>query len=727
MDIYTEQKSDLIHETSVDFVVRSVSKEVHVVQYDDLLPIIKVNLFNDGERYSLPECAKINIRLGKLDHTFVYKEVTKCNQERNAIYFNVDYQMTVLDGKINIVLELRIDGTEGIASSSPIIFIIDKNPVQDSDIESETEYPIIYELRSEIEAYDGRLTVVENGLSNLDDEVDDLSTTIGTYDGRLTTIEGNISDLNDDVDACEGRLTTIEGNISDLNDDVDACEGRLTTIEGNISDLNDDVDACEGRLTTIEGNISDLNDDVDACEGRLTTIEGNISDLNDDVDALSATISGSNIQNGSGENSLQQKGNTASNIYAFAQGYRTQAVGNFAHSEGQYTIAWADISHTEGVGNVVGDLTEVAVRGTGIGGHAEGLGNRVLGEYAHAEGFGTTAKGNYSHSNGVGANDLSGSPEIAVSKYDTDNYIKNTNVGHGISYDSTNNITYISAARFIDGTQTFNDFKARLSVGSKVNFVHVTNNDEIGTEVEVYSIGNDYIYIKGQQSWNTNDIALKIEYKQYENDIYSGTAYGIGSYVGGYHNVAIQNYQTVIGKYNNNKSDTLFEVGNGTDNSNRNNAFEVHSDGRVTAGAVPSQNMDVVTKQWAESQFSGKGNENPITAMFDANGSISFAENSSEYNYLLRNGLFILTYGNCVGFVLISGDMWRYSSQSHIRITMPVIYDQSGNCRPGIMDIYEDWYNHDGIKIVLKDNQGNTPYWYGGTGYTLTIVKTNLY
>ena len=38
MDIYVENKNDLIHETSVDFVLRSVSREVHVVQYDNLLP-----------------------------------------------------------------------------------------------------------------------------------------------------------------------------------------------------------------------------------------------------------------------------------------------------------------------------------------------------------------------------------------------------------------------------------------------------------------------------------------------------------------------------------------------------------------------------------------------------------------------------------------------------------------------------------------------------------------
>ena len=144
MDIYVENKNDLIHETSVDFVLRSVSREVHVVQYDNLLPIIKVNLFNDDERFEIPNVARINVRLSKIDHTYVYKEITKCNQERNAIYFDVDFQMTVIDSKITFVIELVLGST--VACSSPVSLIIDRNPIQQGDVESHSSFPILYDL-----------------------------------------------------------------------------------------------------------------------------------------------------------------------------------------------------------------------------------------------------------------------------------------------------------------------------------------------------------------------------------------------------------------------------------------------------------------------------------------------------------------------------------------------------------------------------------------------------
>ena len=58
-------------------------------------------------------------------------------------------------------------------------------------------------------------------------------------------------------------------------------------------------------------------------------------------------------------------------------------------------------------------------------------------------------------------------------------------------------------------------------------------------------------------------------------------------HVGGYYNEAGYQYQTVIGKYNKNASDSLFEIGNGTADTlaDRSNAIAVKSDGRIQKGA----------------------------------------------------------------------------------------------------------------------------------------------
>ena len=78
----------------------------------------------------------------------------------------------------------------------------------------------------------------------------------------------------------------------------------------------------------------------------------------------------------------------------------------------------------------------------------------------------------------------------------------------------------------------------------------------------------------------------------YHNTASNGCTHAEGAYntvsghyahVGGYGNEAGYDYQTAIGKYNKNASDSLFEVGNGTNNTlaARSNAIAVKTDGRI--------------------------------------------------------------------------------------------------------------------------------------------------
>lgn len=60
---------------------------------------------------------------------------------------------------------------------------------------------------------------------------------------------------------------------------------------------------------------------------------------------------------------------------------------------------------------------------------------------------------------------------------------------------------------------------------------------------------------------------------------YNTTASAFASHAAGRNTIAGYSDQTVVGKNNNNKDGTLFEVGNGSDSSNRSNAFEVYSNG----------------------------------------------------------------------------------------------------------------------------------------------------
>ena len=118
MAINNYTPTGIVHEVAVDFRKRSVPKPVHVVQYDDTLPIMAVSLSVGGQPYNLSTTASANLRFGKPDHTFNIIESLGCNASREVLYFPVTAQMTLFFGSFMPVVEI-IDGGK-LANSSPI-------------------------------------------------------------------------------------------------------------------------------------------------------------------------------------------------------------------------------------------------------------------------------------------------------------------------------------------------------------------------------------------------------------------------------------------------------------------------------------------------------------------------------------------------------------------------------------------------------------------------------
>ena len=69
---YVPDSTKILHIAYADFVSRQIGRTVHVVQYDDSLPLLAVKLFSDGQPYTIPSNANISIKLGKSDGKFVY-------------------------------------------------------------------------------------------------------------------------------------------------------------------------------------------------------------------------------------------------------------------------------------------------------------------------------------------------------------------------------------------------------------------------------------------------------------------------------------------------------------------------------------------------------------------------------------------------------------------------------------------------------------------------------
>lgn len=146
---YTPPAAALIKSTRTDFDLRGVVQPVHLVQYDDTLPVLAVALYKNGQPWAVPSGAAVNIRMDKGDGHFVYNPALGVTSDRRTVYAAVTAQMTAVHGVHPAVLEVR---GSGVACTGALRLEIDRNPVQAGAIESTDEYKTVQELADEVAA-----------------------------------------------------------------------------------------------------------------------------------------------------------------------------------------------------------------------------------------------------------------------------------------------------------------------------------------------------------------------------------------------------------------------------------------------------------------------------------------------------------------------------------------------------------------------------------------------
>lgn len=145
---YSPPAEALIKATRADFDRRDVVQPVHLVQYDDTLPVLAVALYKGGQPWTLPTGADVNLRMDKKDGHYVYNPALGVSSDRNTVYLAVTAQMTTGCGTFAPVIEVLAGG--GVAGMAALRLDIDRNPVQDGMIESTDEYKTVQALAAEV-------------------------------------------------------------------------------------------------------------------------------------------------------------------------------------------------------------------------------------------------------------------------------------------------------------------------------------------------------------------------------------------------------------------------------------------------------------------------------------------------------------------------------------------------------------------------------------------------
>lgn len=325
-----------------------------------------------------------------------------------------------------------------------------------------------------------------------------------------------------------------------------------------------------------------------------------------------------------------------------AEGSYTTAIGWGAHSEGRSTQAIGNYSHAEGRGTIANYGAHAEGRGTTAKGHmshAEGQNTTTIGECAHAEGKNTIAKGYYSHAEGYAtqangnSSHASGDHTVAgyTNQFVTGVYNDNkTNslfeVGYGLADkqrrnafevldDGTANLAKQGSdatsvvikstltdelnkkpGTKVSGGEKFNaasdaSGSSSHAEGYKTNAIgemsHAEGNSTTAYGPCSHAEGRDTVTgVKGTKVGTTahaeGDRTVASNYCAHAEG-FRTLAQHQYSHAAGYYTATGADYQTVVGRFNEGKNTTLFEVGCGsgrTPTSNREdatlkNAFEI--------------------------------------------------------------------------------------------------------------------------------------------------------
>ena len=238
----------------------------------------------------------------------------------------------------------------------------------------------------------------------------------------------------------------------------------------------------------------------------------------------------------------------AAGDYSFAEGYETYALGYSshaegegssasgysAHAEGNYNDASGDYSHSEGEGNI----------SSGVGSHSEGGYTVASSDYAHAEGESTTASGYSSHAEG----------------------------GYG---SATGDYSHSEGDSSSAGGYASHSEGANTIASGNYSHSEGTNSESRGNASHSEGWGT---LASGESSHSEGDGTIASAAQSHAEGL--GTiAKNIGSHAGGKYNIGTSN-------------DTIREIGIGTGNGTRKNAFEIYTDGTLTAPESTVANID---------------------------------------------------------------------------------------------------------------------------------------
>ena len=234
----------------------------------------------------------------------------------------------------------------------------------------------------------------------------------------------------------------------------------------------------------------------------------------------------------------------------------------------------------------------------GIKTFKEGNYGYYLGESALAEGYNTEASGNYSHAEGY--NSLAGRKAFKIISGDsttktyTLNSIQDISIGDSFGTQCYNMVSFSTGTvTAIDETNKVITVSKFDSLSDKDNYLFLVDKPRVG-DYHI-SLASACAHAEGNNTIAAGNLS--------HAEGYGTTAIGFSSHAEGANTIAKNVYQHVQGKFNISDTTSLDIIGNGTNDTNRSNAYTLDANGNgwfsgeVYVGSTSGTNKDSGSKK----------------------------------------------------------------------------------------------------------------------------------
>ena len=153
----------------IDMIPNGAPVVVHVSQYDTAARRLSFELYNGGVAYELPAGAVASIAGTKPDNTSFLYAMTVSG---NLVSIDLQQQMALVAG--DVPAEIQITGAEGKIGSANFIIRVERGPIDENSVISETDLPIFEQLISDAQAAANEAQTAANEAQTAANEAADL-------------------------------------------------------------------------------------------------------------------------------------------------------------------------------------------------------------------------------------------------------------------------------------------------------------------------------------------------------------------------------------------------------------------------------------------------------------------------------------------------------------------------------------------------------------------------